>query len=106
MSPSELLAKWWGSTSGKILMCCAGLLVLAQVALLLDLKTLGAVLGLPVMAYFGLAMLGHLMTADDDMLGEWSNPEGSKRHWRRSLLELLLKALLFFSTLMWIGVQL
>ncbi|MBK7285303.1 MAG: hypothetical protein IPI83_14165 [Sphingomonadales bacterium] len=53
------------------------------------------VLSAPVLAYLGLAFGGHLITIDDDMPGEWSNPEGSKHVWRRSLAELLIKFLLF-----------
>ncbi|HVP76382.1 MAG TPA: hypothetical protein VMV04_00660 [Thermodesulfobacteriota bacterium] len=41
----------------------------------------------------GLIFAGHLITIDDDMPGEWSNPEGSKKIWRSSMLELLVKFL-------------
>lgn len=44
------------------------------------------VCGLAVMITFG-----HLVTLDDDMPGEWSNPEGSKKLWHGSLLTLAVK---------------
>jgi hypothetical protein len=50
----------------------------------------------------GLAALvfaGHLITIDDDMPGEWSNPEGSRRIWHRSLLILLVKFLVVVAIL-------
>jgi len=39
--------------------------------------------------------LGHLITLDDDMPGEWSNPEGDKKLWRGSLVGLAVKFLVF-----------
>ena len=38
---------------------------------------------------------GHLITLDDDMPGEWSNPEGDKKLWRSSLVILAVKFLVF-----------
>jgi hypothetical protein len=35
--------------------------------------------------------IGHLVTLDDDMPGEWSNPDGNKKQWRSSLLAMSLK---------------
>lgn len=43
----------------------------------------------------GWALVGHLVTLDDDMPGEWSNPEGSKALWHSSLFALLVKLLVF-----------
>ncbi|MBY6189325.1 hypothetical protein KUV22_02740 [Microbulbifer agarilyticus] len=46
----------------------------------------------------GLAALiavGHLITLDDDMPGEWSNPEGDKSVWHSSLVVLAIKFLVF-----------
>jgi len=34
---------------------------------------------------------GHLVTLDDDMPGEWSNPENSPKIWKSSLFELAVK---------------
>ena len=38
---------------------------------------------------------GHLITLDDDMPGEWSNPERDKKIWRGSLSVLAVKFLIF-----------
>lgn len=38
---------------------------------------------------------GHLITLDDDMPGEWSNPEGDKKYWRGSLVIMTAKFLVF-----------
>ncbi|WP_369600082.1 hypothetical protein AAIA72_09480 [Hahella sp. SMD15-11] len=35
--------------------------------------------------------VGHLITLDDDMPGEWSNPDENKKHWHQSLLILFCK---------------
>ncbi|USD19850.1 hypothetical protein MJO52_12235 [Microbulbifer variabilis] len=45
------------------------------------------------------AVIGHLVTLDDDMPGEWSNMEGSPEVWRRSRVELLIKSLVMFALL-------
>jgi hypothetical protein len=37
------------------------------------------------------ATVGHLITLDDEMPGEWSNPEGSRRIWRLSVVGLVVK---------------
>ncbi|WP_317933576.1 hypothetical protein [Halioxenophilus sp. WMMB6] len=37
------------------------------------------------------AAIGHLVTLDDDMPGEWSNMEGSRAVWRNSLIQLAVK---------------
>lgn len=41
--------------------------------------------------------VGHFITLDDDMPGEWSNPEGSKKLWRGSLAILAVKFLVFIA---------
>jgi len=38
---------------------------------------------------------GHLITLDDDMPGEWSNPESDKKLWRKSLAVMAVKLLVF-----------
>ena len=57
--------------------------------------SLSVLFGVPyVITVLGLsawAALGHLITLDDDMPGEWSNLEGSRSVWHRSLLELAVK---------------
>lgn len=67
----------------------------------------GITIGLSV--FFGVAYIyslcglsawvafGHLITLDDDMPGEWSNPDGDKKMWRASLSVLVLKFLIFIA---------
>jgi hypothetical protein len=43
----------------------------------------------------GWALLGHLVTLDDDAPAGFSNPDASPSVWRTSLIELLAKGLLF-----------
>lgn len=49
------------------------------------------------------AVLGHLITLDDDMPGEWSNPEGSRRLWHLSLLGLAIKVVVVIGLFMLIA---
>ncbi len=53
----------------------------------------------PGLFLLGWAFLGHFVTLDEDMPGEWSNPQDSKKVWYSSVVELLLK-LLAFATLL------
>lgn len=46
-----------------------------------------------------LIAFGHLITLDDDMPGEWNNPEGDKKLWHSSLAVLSVKFLVFFAVL-------
>lgn len=55
----------------------------------------GMWLGAPALVLSGWAVIGHLVTLDEDAPGEWSNPEGSKKLWYFSLGELALKAAIF-----------
>jgi len=48
-----------------------------------------------VLGFLGWLVAGHLITLDDEEPGMWSNPEGSKRLWHSSLLELGTKAGIF-----------
>ena len=52
-------------------------------------------IGIVPVVLTGWAFFGHLVTLDDDAPDGFSNPSGSSRFWRSSLLELLLKAGLF-----------
>lgn len=45
----------------------------------------------------GWVAVGHLITLDDDMPGEWSNPEGDIALWRSSLRVLAVKFAVFFA---------
>src|SRR5690554_4789347 len=49
----------------------------------------------PALVFSGWAALGHLVTLDDDAPDEWSNPEGSKATWHRSIGELIIKIVVF-----------
>jgi hypothetical protein len=49
----------------------------------------------PALIFSGWAAFGHWVTLDDDLPGGGSNPNESKVLWRRSLVELSLKALVF-----------
>lgn len=49
----------------------------------------------PALIVSGWAFGGHLITLDDDMRGGWSNPEGSRAVWGRSVVELFTKLLVF-----------
>lgn len=70
-----------------------------------SLFVVGVTIGLSVVAdvpyiytLCGLAAwmaFGHLITLDDDMPGEWSNPEGDKKLWRSSLAVMVVKFLVF-----------
>lgn len=42
------------------------------------------------------AAVGHLVTLDDDMPGEWSNMEHSKEVWRNSKVQLTIKLVIMF----------
>lgn len=81
-----------------------GIVVLSVVAALLarifDSDRVAMALGAPALFLTGWTFLGHLLTIDDDMPGEWSNPDGDWRAWRRSLLELLLKATVLIGVLL------
>ncbi len=67
-----------------VLVVVVGLSVFADVAFIYTLCGLS-----------GWALIGHLVTLDDDMPGEWSNPEGSRTLWHSSLIVLLIKLLAF-----------
>jgi hypothetical protein len=49
----------------------------------------------PLIILTGWAFIGHLVTLDDDFPGGWSNPAGSRRFLGSSLLELLVKGIIF-----------
>ena len=89
------LKRAWANPYGKVLIPAASALVLSLVAFSLDQRIVGLALSAPVAVYFGLAFAGHLVTIDDDMPGEWSNPEESRPIWYLSLLEMFAKFLLF-----------
>lgn len=76
-------------------------LVISISLLLLAIVTLSAFAGVPYIYSLcflsAWVALGHLITLDDDMPGEWSNPESDKAIWHGSLFMLSVKFLVFFA---------
>ena len=60
-------------------------------ALMVGAHSLGKLLILPALLVSGFAVLGHLVTLDEDVPGAWSNPEGSRKVWLSSVGELFAK---------------
>ena len=71
--------------------------VSAMAASIAGLRTLGMWLGGPALIVSGWAFFGHLVTLDDELPGEWSNPEGSRRTWYLSLGELGIKSVILIA---------
>ena len=71
--------------------------VASGAALLLGSYSLGRQMVVPALVLSGWAFIGHLITIDDELPGEWSNPEGSRKIWRASVAELAVK-FIFFAT--------
>ena len=67
-------------------------------------ELLGKGIAVPLAFLSGWAFLGHLITIDDELPGGWSNPEGSRAIWRRSLAEMVLKMVLFVASI-WLLLQ-
>jgi hypothetical protein len=65
--------------------------VAAAVSYRVGAQSIGNWIAVPALLISGWGAVGHLVTVDDDKLGEWSNPSGSRPFWRRSLLALILK---------------
>ena len=60
----------------------------------------------PALVLSGWALLGHLVTLDDDAEGGWSsptNPAEARAFWRSSLAQLALKALVFGGIAVFVG---
>ena len=70
-------------------------LLSALVAKTFSYADLSVYLGVPALVMSGWTALGHLVTLDDDALGEWSNPDREISIWRHSLMELIVKFLVF-----------
>ena len=78
--------------AGKIVLgLLAASYIGSGVALLAGAQSIGRLLILPALLVSGLAFLGHLVTLDEDMPGEWSNPAGSRKVWVSSVAELCAK---------------
>lgn len=67
----------------------------ATVAVFVGYHSQAKYIAAPALVFSGWAALGHLVTLDDDAPGEWSNAEGSKALWYRSLGELIIKVVVF-----------
>ena len=65
----------------------------ALVVSYLGYTILAKAVGTPALMIVAWVAIGHFVTLDDDMPGEWSNPEGNKKIWYSSLLELLVKVI-------------
>ena len=74
--------------------------VSAMAASIAGLEDIAMYLGAPAIFIAGWLFFGHLVTLDDDMPGEWSNSNASKKVWLLSLGELALKAIIFLSLLL------
>jgi hypothetical protein len=55
-------------------------------------------LGIPALLLTGWSFFGFLVTLDDDAPGGWSNPEGSRKFWYRSLKALATLLAVFLAT--------
>jgi hypothetical protein len=76
-------------------------LLASVVAHLAQAPTVANWLSWPALVVAGWAFFGHLIALDDDMRGGWSNPEGSRAVWRRSVTELFAKLLVFAAVGWW-----
>lgn len=85
------LRRLWSHPYGKAFAVVAVALLLSKIAFSLHLRTVGAIIAVALTALIGWAFFGHIVTIDDDMPGEWSNPGRSRSVWYKSLLELLVK---------------
>lgn len=97
MTPRRALWKrLWAHPYGKPLTVLALGLGCSQLAFWLRWDKIGLALAASLAVLSGLAFFGHFITVDDDLPGEWSNPEGSRSQWHASLLEMLAKFFIFF----------
>jgi hypothetical protein len=75
------------------------------VAFLVGAHSVGNWLGGLALILSGWAVIGHLVTLDDDMPGGWSNPDRSRALWSKSLGQLAIKMVIFGGVL-WLFVVL
>lgn len=71
-----------------------GLAAIIGLSMFADIAYIYTVCGLA-----GWAAIGHLITLDDDLPGEWSNPEEDGAFWRSSLAILAVKFAVFIGLL-------
>jgi hypothetical protein len=94
------------STSRKILVAIlAASYIGAFSTLLLGAFSTGKIIALPALVLSGWLFFGHFITLDDDMPGEWSNPEGSRKTWYMSIASFFSKLLLFAVAVYLFGAQ-
>jgi hypothetical protein len=74
----------------------------ALVAYWAEFRVVGNWIVAPAVLLSGWLTFGHLVTIDDDLPGEWSNPQGSRAYWYRSLLVLTAKLLTFGALVWWV----
>jgi len=86
---------------GKIVLGVAAVSYIGSgIAFLLGTYSIGRLLVVPALLVAGWALLGHFVTLDEDMSGQWSNPEGSRRVAVSSVAELCAKLAAFAGALM------
>jgi hypothetical protein len=73
--------------------------VASILAFAIGARTVAGYLASPGLLLSGLALLGHLVTLDEDAAGGWSNPNNSRAIWRSSLVQLGVKLLAFLLVL-------
>jgi len=71
---------------------------------MLSYEVIAKGIGIPALVLSGWASFGHFITLDDDMPGEWSNPEGENKKWYSSILELFVKIAVFAAVIFFIYV--
>ena len=72
----------------------------SAVSFLLGSRSVGNWVAAPSLVLSAWAAFGHLVTLDDDMPGEWSNPQRSRSIWLKSLGQLAIKFAVF-AGLLW-----
>jgi hypothetical protein len=74
-------------------------------AFLLGAHSVGNWMGGLALVFSGWAVIGQLVTLDDDMPGGWSNPDRSRALWSKSVGQLAIKMVIFGGVL-WLFVVL
>jgi hypothetical protein len=80
-------------------------LVVAAVLYAFGARTAGTWAASPGLLLSGVALLGHVVTLDEDAKGGWSNPNNSLTVWRTSLLHLAVQFAAFLAILILVLAQ-
>ena len=72
---------------------------------MLGAHSVGNWMGGLALVFSGWAVIGQLVTLDDDMPGGWSNPDRSRALWSKSVGQLAIKMVIFGGVL-WLFVVL